>query len=88
MDWFCTPKARALLLLILIFSVMQNEKKSQVSPVPTINEQTSNSVFIEHFKKLYLKQPIETILQHFADCHIRLAELEQLEIDRKEVING
>lgn len=67
---------------------MLNKEKITQSPVQTKNEQTGNSVFIEHFKKLYLKQPIETILQHFADCHIRLAELEQLEIDRKEVING
>lgn len=67
---------------------MLNKEKITQSPVQTKNEQTSNSVFIEHFKKLYLKQPIETILQHFADCHIRLSELEQLEIDRKEVING
>jgi len=67
---------------------MQKQKEITQSQVQTKNEQTSNSVFIEHFKKLYLKQPIETILQHFADCHIRLAELEQLEIDRKEVING
>lgn len=76
-------------LLIFIFFKMQNEKKITQSPVQTENEQTYNkSVFIKNFKKLYLKQPIKTILQDFVDCHIRLAELEQLEIDREEVSNG
>jgi len=63
---------------------MLNTEKKTVSPVQTKNEQRISSVFMENFKKLYLQQPLETILEHFAECHIRLCELEQLEIDREE----
>jgi len=77
-------KQRRCYLLILTFSVMLNNEKS---PVQTENEQTYNkSVFIENFKKLYLQQPIEVILDHFVKCHIQLSEYEEAEAEKEELL--
>lgn len=70
--------------MYLIFSIMQKENNS---PVQTKNEQTyDKSVFIENFKKLYLQQPIEVILDHFAKCHIQLSEYEEAEAEKEELL--
>lgn len=61
--------------------------KENQSPVQTKNEQTyDKSVFIENFKKLYLSQPIEVILDHFVKCHIQLSEYEESEAEKEELL--
>lgn len=47
----------------------------------------ANAVFIENFKKLYLNQSIETILNDFANCYLEVSKYESLELDRKEILN-
>lgn len=78
--------------MYLIFSIMSKENQS---PVQTKNEQTIN--FEKTFKEIYIKQPIEVILNHFLQCHLDLSESlialykreEQLEkLTRKEVYNA
>lgn len=50
-------------------------------------ELQANTVFIQNFKKLYLNQSIETILNDFANCYLEVSKYESLELDRKEILN-
>ena len=69
---------------------MQNTEKNTVSPVQTENEQINKEFFIANFKKLYIKKPIDEILNDFANCHLELGYLEDKlnSYLRKEVSNG
>lgn len=69
---------------------MQNQKKNTVSPVQTENEQINKAFFIANFKNLYLKMPIDEILNDFANCYLELGNLEDKlnSFSGKEVSNG
>ncbi len=69
---------------------MLNNEKNTVSPVQTENEQINKTLFVANFKKLYLKMPIDEILNDFANCYLELGNLEDKlnYFLRKEVSNG
>lgn len=63
---------------------MQTIEKLLGSPVQTENEQTKNLDFEKLFKEIYIKQPIETILDHFLQCHRDLSQYLDEESEREE----
>ena len=69
---------------------MRNNEKNTASPVQTENEQINKAFFIANFKNLYLKKPIDEILNDFANCSLELGSLEDKlnSFLRKEVSNG
>jgi hypothetical protein len=66
---------------------MLNDEKITQSPVQTKNEQTSKAVFIQNFKKLYLSQSLEIILNDFAECYLEVSKFESLELERNDILN-
>ena len=69
---------------------MTSKDKKIQSPVQTENEQINKTLFVANFKKLYLKMPIDEILNDFANCYLELGNLEDKlnSFSGKEVSNG
>lgn len=55
-----------------MYKIFSDMLKENQSPVQTENEQTNSLNFEKLFRETYSKLPVETILEHFLQCHLDL----------------
>jgi hypothetical protein len=65
---------------------MKNPKNTQIFLANNQVNRLKEKIFIEKFKIIYFKKPIELILNDFAQCHIDLGKSEAENIKLEDEI--